>query len=69
MSPHETLFLESTNEVRNRDISTSALVQFQLLDFPGNFDFFGKKSKITPEKIFKKTAHTHATLGIKYIYI
>jgi len=55
MSPHETLFLESTNEVRNRDISTSALVQFQLLDFPGNFDFFGKKSKITPERIFKKT--------------
>lgn len=55
MSPHETLFLESTNEVRNRDISTSALVQFQLLDFPGNFDFFDKKSKITPDKIFKKT--------------
>jgi predicted GTPase len=55
MSPHETLFLESTNEVRNRDISTSALVQFQLLDFPGNFDFFDKKSKITPEKIFSQT--------------
>jgi len=55
MSPHETLFLESTNEIRNRDISTSALVQFQLLDFPGNFDFFEKKSKITPEKIFKRT--------------
>lgn len=55
MSPHETLFLESTNEVRIRDISTSSLVHFQLLDFPGNFDFFDKKSKITPEKIFKKT--------------
>jgi Ras-related GTP-binding protein C/D len=55
MSAHETLFLESTNEIRNRDISTSALVQFQLLDFPGNFDFQQKSSKITPDKIFKKT--------------
>jgi len=55
MSPHETLFLESTNEVRIRDISTSTLVHLQLLDFPGNFDFFDKKSQITPEKIFKKT--------------
>src|SRR5687767_10323802 len=38
-SPHETLFLESANDIRLRDISTSALVQFQLLDFPGSFDF------------------------------
>jgi len=58
MSPHETLFLEQTNEVLIRDISTSALVQFQLVDFPGNFDFsnYDKKSqKLTPEKIFQKT--------------
>lgn len=55
MSPHETLFLESTNDIRVRDISSGALVQFQLLDFPGNFDFHDKKSKITPQKIFKKT--------------
>jgi hypothetical protein len=56
MSPHETLFLESTNDVRIKDISTSALVQFQLLDFPGNFDFSDKKSKITPDKIFRRSA-------------
>jgi Ras-related GTP-binding protein C/D len=39
MSPHETLFLESTNDMRVREISTSALVHFQLIDFPGNYDF------------------------------
>jgi len=51
MSPNETLFLESTNELQIRDISASDLVQFQLLDFPGNFDFADQKSKITPERI------------------
>jgi Ras-related GTP-binding protein C/D len=51
-SPHETLFLESTNDIRLRDISTSALVQFQLLDFPGHFDFDRKSSAVTPERIF-----------------
>jgi len=55
MSPHETLFLESTNDIRVKEISTSALVQFQLLDFPGNFDFTDKKSKITPDIIFKRS--------------
>lgn len=54
MSPHETLFLESTNHIRIRDIATSALVQFQLLDFPGNYDFSDKKSSVTPEKIFSR---------------
>jgi Ras-related GTP-binding protein C/D len=56
MSPHETLFLESTNEIRVRDINTSALVQFQLLDFPGNFDFNDKKSRVKPELIFNRTS-------------
>ena len=54
MSPHETLFLESTNEIRVRDISTSALLQFHLLDFPGGFDFADRRSSITPEKIFRR---------------
>jgi len=54
MSPHETLFLEGTGEIRNRDISTSALVQVQLLDFPGDYDFQDHKARIPPEKIFKK---------------
>jgi Ras-related GTP-binding protein C/D len=43
---------ESTNNVRVKDISTSALVQFQIFDFPGNFDF--AKSKLTPETIFNR---------------
>ena len=55
MSPHETLFLESTNDIRLRDINTSALVQFQLLDFPGHYDFSdARKSGVTPERIFQK---------------
>lgn len=63
MSPHETLFLESTNEVRNRDVNTSALVQFQLVDFPGNYDFFDKRSKITPESVFGGNA-AHALVFV-----
>ena len=54
MSPHETLFLEATNEIRVRDISTSALLQFHLLDFPGNFDLTDRRSSVTAEKIFRK---------------
>ena len=55
MSPHETLFLESTNDIRVRDISTSALLQFHLLDFPGGFDFADRRSAITPDKIFRRS--------------
>jgi len=38
MAPHETLFLEATTSIRVRDISSSTLLDFQLLDFPGNWD-------------------------------
>lgn len=56
MSPHETLFLESTNNIHVRDISRSALVQFQLFDFPGSFDFNDRKSSgPTPQQIFGHT--------------
>jgi Ras-related GTP-binding protein C/D len=44
MSPHETLFIESTQSIRLRDIHTSALVSFQLLDFPGGFELIDPKS-------------------------
>ncbi|XP_002156022.3 ras-related GTP-binding protein C isoform X1 [Hydra vulgaris] len=40
MSPNETLFLESTNKVVKDDISNSSFVQFHILDFPGQIDFF-----------------------------
>lgn len=46
--------MESTNDIRLRDISTSALVQFQLLDFPGHFDFSDRKSRVSAERVFKK---------------
>jgi Ras-related GTP-binding protein C/D len=52
MSPHETLFLESTNNIQVREISRSPLVQLQVYDFPGNFDFADKKNPITPQQIF-----------------
>jgi hypothetical protein len=55
MSPHETLFLESTNDVQVRDIARSALVQFQLYDFPGSFDFADRKTNATPQQIFGPT--------------
>lgn len=40
MSPHETLFLESTNKIIKNDISNNSFVQFQIWDFPGQIDFF-----------------------------
>lgn len=39
MSPNETLFLESTNQIVKDDISNSSFVQFQIWDFPGQIDF------------------------------
>jgi len=61
MSPHETLFIEPTTEVRKADypplppaLLPSALIQFQLLDFPGNYEFFDKKSKVTADRIFSR---------------
>ena len=45
MSPHETLFLESTNGLDIKWIANNSLVQFQIWDFPGDFDFNGKQQK------------------------
>lgn len=69
MSPHETLFLESTSEIRVRDIVTSQLMSFTLFDFPGNFDFQqynqkfhqsinqpSKSNELTPEQLFSRTS-------------
>lgn len=39
MSPHETLFLESTTSLDIKYIANNAFVQFQIWDFPGDFDF------------------------------
>jgi len=38
LAPHETLWLENTKEVSKREISNSAFVQFEILDFPGKLD-------------------------------
>eukprot|EP00762_Andalucia_godoyi_P002168 ANDGO_02473.mRNA.1 GTP-binding protein gtr2 len=40
MSPHETLFLESTSRIVRSDIANNSFVQFQVWDFPGQIDFF-----------------------------
>jgi Ras-related GTP-binding protein C/D len=52
MSPHETLFLEPTNDVRVREINHNLLVRLQVLDFPGNFDFH-EEDDLDVDKIFK----------------
>ena len=41
MSPHETLFLEGTNSLDIKYIANNSFVQFQIWDFPGDFDFKG----------------------------
>ncbi|CAM9275522.1 unnamed protein product, partial [Phaeothamnion confervicola] len=42
MSPHETLFLESTNALDIKYVANNAY--FQIWDFPGDFDFRGELS-------------------------
>lgn len=39
MSPHETLFLEGTNSLDIKYIANNSFVQFQIWDFPGDYDF------------------------------
>ncbi|KDO28433.1 hypothetical protein SPRG_06671 [Saprolegnia parasitica CBS 223.65] len=39
MSPHETLFLEGTNTLDIKYIANNSFVQFQIWDFPGDFEF------------------------------
>ena len=50
MAPNETLFLESTNKIITEDISNTSFVQFKILDFPGQIDFF--EASFDSEKIF-----------------
>lgn len=38
MSPHETLFLESTNYLEIKHIANNPFVQFEVWDFPGDLD-------------------------------
>jgi len=51
MSPNETLFLEPTNAILRDDISNSSFVQFQIWDFPGDFEFDDRN--YDPDHIFK----------------
>jgi len=39
MSPHETLFLEATAALDIKYIANNPFVQFQIWDFPGDYDF------------------------------
>mmetsp|Transcript_32005 Transcript_32005/g.42230 ORF Transcript_32005/g.42230 Transcript_32005/m.42230 type:complete len:366 (-) Transcript_32005:72-1169(-) len=41
MSPHETLFLESTAQLDIKLVANNPFVQFQIWDFPGDYDFRG----------------------------
>jgi len=41
MSPHETLFLEATNNLDIKFIANNSFVQFQIWDLPGDYDFRG----------------------------
>eukprot|EP00455_Lapot_gusevi_P054444 TRINITY_DN872_c0_g1_i1.p1 TRINITY_DN872_c0_g1~~TRINITY_DN872_c0_g1_i1.p1 ORF type:complete len:388 (-),score=127.67 TRINITY_DN872_c0_g1_i1:21-1130(-) len=55
LSPHETLWLETTSEVRVKDIANTPFVKFQIWDFPGKFDFNDPANKHhDPEVLFRK---------------
>jgi len=56
MSPHETLFIESTNSVDIHHIANNNLVRFQTWDFGGNInlknDIFYNGRPISIDKVF-----------------
>ena len=52
MSPNETLFLESTSAIVRDDIASSAFVQFQIWDFPGDMEF--DEPSLDADAIFKR---------------
>ena len=39
MPPHETLFMDSASGLDIKYVANNAFVQFQIWDFPGDFDF------------------------------
>ena len=50
MSPHETLFIESTNKIVKNDIANSSFVQFEVWDFPGHVDT--SSAAVKPESTY-----------------
>ncbi len=56
MSPHETLFLESTTSLGINFIANNPYVQFEVWDFPGDIDLENgvmfEKQRLSPELIF-----------------
>ena len=52
MEAHQTLYsLQATSEIYHRIISHNELIKFQILDFPGSFDF--NDSEFKPKDFFK----------------
>lgn len=54
MSPHETLFLEPNADVAMRDLTLNPLLQLQVLDFPGSFDFGEEADEIDIPKVWRR---------------
>jgi hypothetical protein len=60
MSPHETLFLESTGDVDIQYVNDNDFVKFQTWDFGGDINLQGELAVmgqfISPERLFKLTS-------------
>mmetsp|Transcript_59848 Transcript_59848/g.134973 ORF Transcript_59848/g.134973 Transcript_59848/m.134973 type:complete len:333 (+) Transcript_59848:79-1077(+) len=75
MSPHETLFLESTPKVEVQSIARNALVKFKVLDFPGPTVFddtsdpmlFSKTGAVVFVIDAQEEAYTDALMSAKRI--
>ena len=48
MPPHETFFMEGTNSLDIKYVANNALVQFQIWDFPGDFEFLSAQQPPLP---------------------
>jgi len=55
MSPNETLFLETTTSIAREEISSSSFVQFEIVEFPGQINWF-EDAAMDSESVFRGSA-------------
>lgn len=65
MSPHETLFLDSTGVLEIKIVSNNSYFPFQLWDFAGDYEFGG--TIIVNEKMYDEKAIFSGTAVVVYV--
>ena len=69
MPPHETFFMEGTNSLDIKYVANNALVQFQIWDFPGDFEFLSAQQPPLPplqQQEFQQQQQLQQDMGNAY---